>query len=141
MNRETTPEKIIGKIMELCRRIVHGEVSQYVPVKPEEWSRPMECFQNVEQMVKRYGRQQVNGRGIWRWSNVLVTAEAHAVWKSPEGQLIDITPHDNNEDKILFLCDESMIYSREQIGYIGRALTESPLTAELIELSEKLRRL
>ena len=101
----------------------------------------MECFQNVEQMVKRYGRQQVNGRGIWRWSNVLVAAEAHAVWKSPEGQLIDITPHDNNEDKILFLCDESMIYSREQIGYIGRALTESPPTAELIELSEKLRRL
>lgn len=53
MNRETTPEKITDKIMELCRRIVPGEVPQYVPVKPEEWSRPMECFPNVEQMVKR----------------------------------------------------------------------------------------
>lgn len=137
MNRETTPEKITDKIMELCRRIVPGEVPQYVPVKPEEWSRPMECFPNVEQMVKRYGGQQVNGRAIWQWSNVLVEAEAHAVWKSPEGQLIDITPHDNSEDKILFLCDESMIYSGEQIGNIRLALTGSPLAAELIELSEK----
>ena len=124
MNRETTPEKITDKIIELCRRIVPGEVPQYVPVKAEEWSRPMECFTNVEQMVKRYGGQQVNGRAIWQWSNVLVEAEAHAVWKSPEGQLIDITPHDNSEDKILFLCDESMIYSGEQIGNIRLALTE-----------------
>lgn len=36
-----------------------GEVPQYVPVKAEEWSRPMDCFPNVELMVKRYGGQQV----------------------------------------------------------------------------------
>lgn len=137
MNRETTPAKITDKIMELCNGIVHGEVPQYVPVKPQEWSRPMECFPNVEQMVREYGGQQVNGRVIWQWSNVLVEAEAHAVWKSLDGQLIDITPHDNGEEQILFLCDESMVYSGEQIGNIRLALTGSPLAAELIELSEK----
>ena len=102
MNRETTPAKITDKIMELCNGIVHGEVPQYVPVKPQEWSRPMECFTNVEQMVREYGGKQVNGRVIWQWSNVLVEAEAHAVWKSPDGQMIDITPHDNREEQTLY---------------------------------------
>ena len=137
MNRETTPARITDKIIELCNMIVPGETPQYVPVKPQEWSRAMECFPNVEQMVREHGGQQVNGRAIWQWANILVEAEAHAVWKSPEGQLVDITPHDNGEKQILFLCDESMIYSGEQIGNIRLALTGSPLAAELIELSEK----
>ena len=62
----------------------------------------MECFPNVEKMVQEYGGQQVNGRAIWQWDNKLVEAEAHAVWKSPDGQLIDITPHDYNEEKYYF---------------------------------------
>lgn len=137
MNRETTPAKITDKIIELCNEIVPGEIPQYIPVKPQEWSRPMECFPNVEKMVQEYGGQQVNGRAIWQWSNILVEAEAHAVWKSPEGQLIDITPHDYNEEKILFLCDKSMTYDGEQIGNIRLALTGSPLVDELIELSRE----
>ena len=101
----------------------------------------MECFPNVGQMVREHGGQQINGRAIWQWSNILVEAEAHAVWKSPEGKLVDITPHDNGEEQILFLCDESMIYSGEQIGNIRLALTGSPLAAELIELSEKTEKI
>ncbi len=59
------------------------------------------------------------------------------MWQNPEGEMIDITPHDNGERQILFLRDDIMVYSGEQIGNIRLALTGSPLAAELIDLSEK----
>lgn len=137
MKRETTPTRITDKIMELCSGIIPKAVPEYVSVEVQEWSRPMECFPNVEQMVREQNGKQVNGWAIWQWANILVEAEAHSVWENSEGQLIDITPHDNGESEILFLRDDNMVYSMEQIGSIRLALTESPLAAELIELSEK----
>lgn len=137
MKRETTPAKVTDKIMGLCEGIVADMKPVYLPVSAPEWSLPGECFPNVQRIVREQGGKQVNGWAIWQWANILVEAEAHSVWENPEGQLIDITPHDNGESEILFLCDDNMVYSMEQIGSIRLALTESPLAAELIELSEK----
>lgn len=137
MKRETTPVRVTDKIMELCSRIVPDVHPEYIPVAVQKWSRPMECFPNVERMVQEQGGQQVNGWAIWQWANILVEAEAHSVWQSPEGQLMDITPHDNGESQILFLCDDSMVYSGQQIGNVRLAITGSPLAAELIDLSQQ----
>ena len=137
MKRETTPSKVTDKIMELCVGIVADTDPVYIPVSVMEWSMPKECFPNVQRMVQEHGGKQINGWAIWQWANILVEAEAHSVWENSEGQLIDITPHDNGEREILFLRDDNMVYSMEQIGSIRIALTDSPLAAELIELSEK----
>lgn len=141
MKRETTPSKVTDKIMELCGGIVADMRPVYIPVSVMEWSLPNECFPNVQRMVQEHGGKQINGWAIWQWANILVEAEAHSVWENSEGQLIDITPHDNGESEILFLRDDNMVYSMEQIGSIRLALTESPLVAELIELSEKTEKI
>lgn len=138
MKRETTPAKITGKIMELCSGIVPDVQPEYVPVAVQEWSLPSECFPNVERMVRENGGQQVNGWAIWQWANILVEAEAHSVWRSLEGELIDITPHDNEEGQILFLRDDSMVYSRQSIGNVRLAITGSPLAVELVDLGNKI---
>ena len=137
MKRETTPIRVTDKIMELCSGIAPDVHPEYVPVAVQEWSQPMECFPNVERMVQEKGGQQINGWAIWQWANILVEAEAHSVWQSPKGELIDITPHDNEESQILFLRDDSMMYSGQKIGNVRLALTDSPLVAELIDLSQK----
>lgn len=137
MKRETTPVRVTDKIMELCSEIVPDAKLEYVPVAVQEWSLPNECFPNVEHMVQEQGGQQVNGWAIWQWANILVEAEAHSVWRSPEGELVDITPHDNGEKEILFLHDASMVYSEQQIGSVRLALTGSLLAAELIDLSQR----
>lgn len=137
MKRETTPQKISDKIIELCNKVVPGSEPVYVPVKAAVWSRLHECFPNVEQMVQEHGGQQINGWAIWQWANILVEAEAHSVWQSSKGELIDITPHDNGEKQILFLCDDSMVYSEQQIGNVRLAITDSPLVAELIDLMQE----
>lgn len=137
MKRETTPARITDKILELCNQVVPGREPEYVPVEVQSGSLPNECFPNVERMVSEYGGRQVNGRSIWQWANILVEAEAHAVWENPEGKLIDITPHDNGEAEILFLRDETMVYAGRSIGNIKLALTDSPLVAELLDLTKK----
>lgn len=138
MKRETTPAKITGKIMELCSGIVPDVQPEYVSVKVQEWSRLHECFLNVERMIQEQGGQQVNSWAIWQWANILVEAEAHSVWRNPEGKLIDITPHDNGEREILFLHDASMVYSGQSVGNVRLAITGSPLVAELVDLGNKI---
>lgn len=71
---------------------------------------------------------------VWQWANISVTLEAHAVWESPEGKLVDITPHDCGEREILFLRDDRVVYSGKPIGSIRQPLTASPLVTEPIGL-------
>lgn len=137
MGRETTPAKVTDKIMELCSRAVPGAAPVYVPVEAAGWCQLHECFPNVQRMVREQGGRQVNGWAIWQWANMMVEAEAHSIWENPDGELIDITPHDNGEKEILFLHDGGMEYSGESVGNIRLAITGSPLVAELIELGEK----
>lgn len=134
MKRETTPAKVTDKIMELCGKAVPEVAPVYVSVDVQGWSLLSECFPNVQRMVRESGGRQVNGWAIWQWANVLVEAEAHAVWESLEGELVDITPHDRGESQILFLRDDNMVYSGKRIGSIRQPLTGSPLVLELIEL-------
>jgi hypothetical protein len=138
MKRETTPARITEKIKELCDKVVTGTEPEYLPVTVQEWCLPRECFPNVDRMAKKHGGRRVNGWTIWQWANVFVEAEAHAVWESPNGKLIDITPHDYGEKEILFLRDEEMIYSGKKFGNIKLALTDSPLVAELIDLTKRV---
>jgi hypothetical protein len=67
-------------------------------------------------------------------ANALIEAEAHAIWKSPTGEMFDITPHTNNETTILFLVDPKMTYAGNCIPNIRKALNSSPLVAEFITL-------
>lgn len=138
MKKETTPDRVTDKIMELCSRIVPDAKPEYIQVEAQGWCLPMECFPNVERMVREHGGQQVNGWAIWQWANILVEAEAHSVWRSPEGELADITPHHDGEKRILFLRDRNMAYSCEKIGSVRLALTGSLLAAELIDLSNRM---
>lgn len=141
MKRETTPSRVTDKIMELCSGIVPDAVPEYVSVAAQEWSLPCECFPNVQKMVREHGGQQVNGWAIWQWANILVEAEAHSVWQSPEGELIDITPHVNGENEILFLKDDDMVYKGNTIASIRLALTSSQLVAEFIWLMNERDRI
>lgn len=133
MGKATTPRIITQQIMELCQSISEYE-PVYVSVKANPESRLNECFPNVAEHVREYGGQSVLGRCIWQRANILIEAEAHAVWRSPNGDLMDITSHINDEESILFLIDPQMVYSGNCIPSIRKALTSSPLVAEFITL-------
>lgn len=133
MSRVTTPSVITPEIRELCRSIsVHEPVFVAVNAAPD--SLYNECFHNVDTFIEKHGGQRILGWSIWQRANVLIEAEAHVIWKSPTGDIFDITPHTKNETSILFLVDHQMTYSGNCITNIRKALTSSPLVAEFIGL-------
>ncbi len=133
MRRITTPRVITKQIQELCKFVSEYE-PMYVPVIAEPGKRINECFHNVDAYVEKHGGQSILGWSIWQRANVLIEAEAHAVWKSLIGEMVDVTPHSNNETAILFLVDNQIKYEEKCIPNIRKALTSSPLVAEFIKL-------
>lgn len=133
MRKVITPSFITTEIEKLCQSI-----SEYKPIIIPVIAAPKslinECFYNVDAFIAEHGGQRVLGRSIWQKANVLIEAEAHAIWKSPSGDIFDITPHSNNETEILFLIDPKMVYDGNCIPNIRRSLTNSPLVLEYIAL-------
>ena len=134
MIRETTPARITQVIIDFCASITSDSSPEYIDVCPAPWAALNECFNNVHRMVKQYGGSMISGWAVWQRGNMLLDAEAHAIWRAPDGKLIDITPHSYNEKRILFLFDSSVCYQGITIPSHRQALTDSPLVAEFIRL-------
>lgn len=135
MSRETTPPKITDIIYRACKAINPAIVPEYIRVCPEPWAKENECFPNVKEKVRIDGGQAVYGWAIWQWANVMLEAEAHCVWKAPDGELIDITPHNYGEKRILFVVDDTIHYEGVIIPNKRAPLTTSSKVDMLIKLS------
>jgi hypothetical protein len=92
-----------------------------------------ECFPNVERQVKNHGGSCIFGWQIWKTS-LLIEAEFHAVWKSPEGLIYDITPKAQPVQKILFVSDPNKKYEGKQVNNIRVNITKNPIVDEMIEV-------
>lgn len=53
---------------------------------------PLRCFWNVADHAKEHGGEIVFGWSIHEWPHLFWEAQHHAVWRAPDGELIDITP-------------------------------------------------
>lgn len=62
------------------------------------------CHLNVAHRVKHHGGERVSGWMIWT-SIHFTEAEFHSVWRSPSGELVDVTPRVDGEQIILFVPD------------------------------------
>ena len=80
MARETTPIKITQAIMDMCASITSSSTPVFVTVQPKPWALPHECFNNVQQMIRQNSGTMISGWAIWQWGNILLDAEAHAIW-------------------------------------------------------------
>jgi len=130
---ETTPVKISDTILTLCKEISE-EQPVYVPVMVNEGCVENECFENVDRIVSTYGGKRILGWAIWKRDNILIQAEAHAIWENPQCNLIDITPHSYNEERILFLPDKKLVFNHRIIKSIRKPLTDSVIVKEFIQL-------
>lgn len=122
MSEQSTPPKISPKILELAKEVSPMEKLQYIPLAPLSWCQELDCFGNVDEQVRKSGGSVQLGWQIWEFKNVLIEAEFHAVWKSPEGKLIDITPKPYAFKTILFIPDNTRQYTGRQIDNIRMPL-------------------
>lgn len=107
----------------------------YLPVAPAPTSKPAYCFDNSTAHAQAHGGEPVYGWAIWRWPGRWFEAEHHAVWRSPAGALIDVTPQPGDPARILFLPDETAPYDPTTFRRnIMAADAENPLARDYIAL-------
>ena len=109
---------------------------EYVPVIPDAGAAVDDCFRNVRARVDRDGGEILHGWQIWEWVGVLVEAEFHAVWVSPVGQKIDVTP--KSENRILFLPDAQLQWTGRHRDNIRLPVTPSQLFDDLQAVSKRI---
>lgn len=103
-----TPNEITEEINNfIIKNIVSDPSPIFVKVAPPSWAKEKKCVTNVKKMLYDYkkGGTDLQGWIIWEWPKVLIAAEFHDIWKSTQGEIIDITPHKQNVSDILFQID------------------------------------
>jgi hypothetical protein len=136
----TTPRRISPVIVRLCAALDPTQTPRYVPVRPDPDAKVQDCFFNVRTSVERRGGRLQFGWTIWEWPSTLVEGEFHAVWVSPDGMWVDVSPKPDGESRILFLPDSKREFdfeTREHVDNVRWALTDHPGVAEYIRLTER----
>jgi hypothetical protein len=137
----TAPQTISPSIISLCREVYPDHAPTWVPVHPDRDAIMNECFNNVSAKVTREGGAILYGWLIWEWSRVFIEAEHHAVWEK-DGTILDITPHLNGEQKVLFLADPGRVYDyqgKKRIVNVKRGLGQFPSVDRWIKAADNLQ--
>jgi len=129
-----TPRSLTHDIHELCKSVSPTTLPSYVQVLPEDFAVQNECYGNVAEKIRRDGGSLRYGWQIWEKKRLFVEAEFHAVWVSPQGEMIDVTQKDIPTKNILFLPDPSRRFEGRRIDNIRRTLVDDPLLSEYLRL-------
>ena len=138
--RTTTPRAITRNVRRLIQKVVPGGSGEFLEVRPEPGAVVNECFPNVHAKIGQAGGRMLCGWQIWEWPHVLVEAEFHAVWISPDGALVDITPKQHAEPRILFAGDPRLSYTGRAIDNVRLAVRDDRLVHDFIAVSEAIVR-
>lgn len=124
--KPTTPKAIDEPVLDFVREYVAVDgCPLFVPVNPSEDALELDCFSNVERQIERAGGGRRHGWAIWVHGKSMIEAEFHTVWVSPDGRLIDITPHDV-EHRIAFVSEPTLRYNNKQVPNRRKMLRAGP---------------
>ncbi|MDD4050609.1 MAG: SEC-C metal-binding domain-containing protein [candidate division Zixibacteria bacterium] len=144
MIHTSTPKTITLPIIEFCKSIDGENAPIYIPVVADPEALIMDCRDNVMRRIGQCGGAIQFGWAIWEWPKVLLEAEFHAIWQSPEGEYIDITPKPIMVERILFLPDNIRRYDDNWDGKrylnVRRPLTRDPIVKEYIRTFDEYDR-
>lgn len=132
----STPAQVTPAVRRLADTISPGNEPIYLTVQSEPDAVVHECFPNVEAKIARDGGRMLCGWQIWEWPHVMVEAEFHAVWKSPEGKLVEVTPKPHGEVRILFVPDPRRTYQGLAIDNVRKPLRDDQMIRHFIRVAE-----
>jgi hypothetical protein len=102
---ETTPVRISDCITKFTAQLDGCTSPEWGPVEPLPDREVGRCHRNVAKMIAVNGGDLIHGWCIWEYSGLYLTAEFHAVWRTPAGhperQLFCLTPKPDGERHIL----------------------------------------
>lgn len=128
----TTPKNINHNVQRLIKEIPSSGTPVFLKVKEAPNAKIGNCFYNVEKRVQSFGGKVQYGWLVWEDPKHLIEAEFHAIWISPTGKAIDITPQIDGEKTVLFIPDLEIKYENKPIDNI-----RIPFTPEAFILCRK----
>ena len=108
MSKASARPPITKGILKLAKQINDSDAPGFVTVEPGDGCLPDCCFENVPAVVKRRGGSVQAGWKMREESALFVQGDFHAVWRRPDGTLVDVTPRKDLLREILFLPDSRM---------------------------------
>jgi len=132
----TTPSHVSRAVRRLVDKVTPGGQAVYLAVRPEADAAANECFPNVEAKVARSGGRMLCGWQLWEWPHVMIDAEFHAVWLSPEGAMVDVTPKPQGDTRILFVPDPRRCYTGRVVDNVRLPLRDDQLIRHFIRAAE-----
>jgi hypothetical protein len=135
----TVPEENDPYLLKLLKLVNATHEPLIVEIKPEPGAEVIDCFNVVKKKVEEAGGKCICGWQVWK-AEYLIEAEAHAVWETPEEELIDLTPKGLPVPvtSILFVEDERMNYQGKQIDSVRMNITNNKLADDLITVCKKI---
>jgi hypothetical protein len=104
-HEDLIPSKDDQRVIAFCESICPGQIPFLVSVTKCDGVSLARCFQNVQAMIQRSGGQIVYGWDISKIPKIHFEATFHAIWKSPHGEFVDVSPQESGQSHILFLPD------------------------------------
>lgn len=120
----------------LLRKINPGTNPFYVKCKPNPLMIQNECFHLVDQYVKEHGGERINGWSLWEQPSLYIEAEFHAIWKSPEGNYLDLNYRTQKTENILFLPQPDLLYEGYQRNNIRIPLTNNKNVHDFLKFKD-----
>lgn len=134
------PTSITPALLDLCQQVVGPDHAGpfFVDITPEVGAIPNQCHVIIEQLISQKGGEQVFGWSLWEFyvrdRLAWVEAQFHSLWRSPDGQLVDPTPDEDNELQRLFVCDPNRRFQGHAIPKQYWPQTDNPLILEALVL-------
>lgn len=102
------------------------------------------CYWNVDTMIRRHGGSVVHGWDVSIWRKSHISAMHHAIWKSPEGELFDVTetdPTTKTKTHSTFVSDDSILIDLQRAPRVPNRLFPITNNARTRDYMETLRAL
>lgn len=142
-----TPKKINGRVKEIIRELrldPNNAIFLDFTLRDESY-RATYCFNNCEQEASKTNCEIIYGWMIWEdTKKSFIEAEYHSVIKE-NGELLDISPRQSGEKKVLFIEDPVRIsgrkcsniwHSRTNLKMINGFTVDESNECEIVELDE-----
>jgi hypothetical protein len=133
----TTPAEISRPIQKLCKEVAGSAEARFIPVRTDSEAGALSAFDAVARKVGQDGGSMQPGWAIWQCADALIEAEFHAVWRSPDGDLVDVAARLGGEQTILFVEDARRSDTGAAVDSERRALRRDPLIEDFITLGRK----
>lgn len=137
MWRLYSPTEITNDVKRVLARLKTKNTPQQIPIRPENDCIPGSCFYNVERKV---GRDRGKSRFGWAilQGSFICEAEHHAIWESDEGELVDVTPREDEMKEIMFVSDNDLVFQGNAIDNVRINVLGDPMVDDFIRIAETL---